>query len=121
MTLAETLAGFIVKTESGTIPPPALAGAKAAIGDCIACILAGAATDTAGIVREVIRANGGTPAATLLGQGVRASMPDAALANGVAGHALDYDDINWSMYGHPSVAVLPAALAAAEARGRSGR
>lgn len=121
MTLAETLAGFIVKAEAGAIPARAAAGAKAAIGDCIACILAGAATDTAGIVRDVIRANGGRPAATLLGQAVRASVPDAALANGVAGHALDYDDINWSMYGHPSVAVLPAALAVAESRGRSGR
>jgi len=38
----------------------------------------------------------------------------AALANGAASHALDYDDTHFAHVGHPSVAILPAALAVAE-------
>jgi 2-methylcitrate dehydratase PrpD len=37
------------------------------------------------------------------------------LANGAISHALDYDDTHFAHIGHPSVAVLPAALAVAEA------
>jgi 2-methylcitrate dehydratase PrpD len=37
----------------------------------------------------------------------------AALANGAASHALDYDDTHFAHVGHPSVTVLPAALAVA--------
>lgn len=46
-------------------------------------------------------------------------MRDAALVNGTAAHALDYDDISWTLYGHPSVAILPALLAVAEAENSS--
>lgn len=51
--------------------------------------------------------------ATLFGGG-RASAAAAALANGAASHALDYDDTHFGHIGHPSVAVIPAALAVAE-------
>jgi len=44
----------------------------------------------------------------------------AALVNGAAAHALDYDDVNMAMPGHPSVAILPALLALAELRRSSG-
>ena len=44
----------------------------------------------------------------------------AAIVNGAASHALDFDDVNLAMPGHPSVAILPALLALAEERGSSG-
>ena len=47
-------------------------------------------------------------------------MEDAALANGTAAHALDYDDVQQSLSGHPSVPVLPAALGLAERQRASG-
>src|SRR5206468_2695106 len=50
----------------------------------------------------------------------RPSIEDAALANGVAAHALDYDDVQASLSGHPSVPVLPAILALAEHARRPG-
>ncbi len=40
----------------------------------------------------------------------------AALANGVAAHVLDFDDVSSAMRGHPSVALWPGLLALAEAR-----
>jgi 2-methylcitrate dehydratase PrpD len=45
----------------------------------------------------------------------------AALVNGAAAHALDYDDVNVAMPGHPSVAILPGLLALAELKKASGR
>ena len=52
-----------------------------------------------------------------------ASFPvlSAALVNGAIGHALDYDDVNLAMPGHPSVAILPGLLALAEQRQSSGQ
>ena len=46
---------------------------------------------------------------------------DAALANGTAAHALDYDDMCFVSLAHPSAPLVAAALAAAEAAGASGR
>lgn len=121
ISLTETLAAFISKAGFENLSPAALRSGKMAIADCVGCMLAGSATDTAAKVRSVVKGNLGRRAATLLGQGGKVPVPDAALVNGVAGHALDYDDINWSLCGHPSVVMLPAALAVAETEGRSGR
>ena len=51
--------------------------------------------------------------ATLFGGG-QAGAATAALVNGATSHALDYDDTHFGHIGHPSVAVIPAALAVAE-------
>ena len=44
----------------------------------------------------------------------------AAFANGVLAHSLDYDDTHLPSVLHPSASVVPAALAAAEHAGASG-
>lgn len=48
--------------------------------------------------------------------GCRSTAGEAALVNGTLSHALDYDDTHFAHIGHPSVAVVPAALAVAELR-----
>ncbi|SMP79168.1 MmgE/PrpD family protein [Noviherbaspirillum suwonense] len=48
------------------------------------------------------------------------SSRQAALINGAAAHALDYDDVNMACTGHPSVVLIPGLLALAESRGFSG-
>jgi len=53
--------------------------------------------------------------------GVRLSVQDAALVNGTSSHVLDFDDVNTVLIGHPSVAILGAALAVAESLKLSGR
>ena len=58
---------------------------------------------------------------TLVGQRGKATQLQAALVNGTISHALDYDDVNSRMHGHPTVAVAPAVLAVAEAGGHSGK
>jgi 2-methylcitrate dehydratase PrpD len=64
---------------------------------------------------------GGSPQASVIGRSARLPVLSAALINGSAAHALDYDDVNMAMPGHPSVAILPGLLALAELKGSSGR
>jgi 2-methylcitrate dehydratase PrpD len=83
--------------------------------DWMACGIAGAQEPVAQICRDMALDEGGAPQASLFGNG-RVPMRAAALVNGATSHALDYDDTHFAHIGHPSVAVLPAALAVAEAQ-----
>ncbi|HTJ99783.1 MAG TPA: MmgE/PrpD family protein, partial [Bordetella sp.] len=94
--------------------------AKSAILDGLGCILVGAPTETARIVRQTIAEFGGQPQAGILGTRERGSIAAAAMANGVAGHVIDYDDTNASMIGHPSTVLVPVILSLGEAHGKSG-
>src|SRR5439155_511894 len=57
---------------------------------------------------------GGSPLCTIVGTGRRSGAVWAALCNGTAAHALDFDDTNFTLLGHPSAPVLAAGLAAGE-------
>jgi 2-methylcitrate dehydratase PrpD len=100
-------------------PPPARAVAGRAVLDTIGVALAGAVEPAARAVQGVVKESHGP--CTLLGLASRASASDAALANGTAAHALDYDDMCFISLAHPSAPLVAAALAAAEAAGASGR
>ncbi|MDF2462171.1 MAG: MmgE/PrpD family protein [Ramlibacter sp.] len=81
--------------------------------DAIGCMLAGAREPAVEAVLSVVRARAGGPApARLLLGAERASPQDAALVNGTAAHALDYDDV--ALTGHPSAVLVPALLAEGE-------
>ena len=102
--------------------PPAGARARAATAvlDTVGVILAGVSEPASRIVRELVAAEGGD-ACGVFGTAVRASMSGAALANGTAAHALDYDDMCFVSLAHPSAPLVPAVLAAAEAERLTGR
>lgn len=85
--------------------------------DWFGCALAGSREPLA----ELIRLELATPgASTVVGTGRTAPARDAALINGAAGHALDFDDTHMLLSGHPTVPVLPAVLAVAEERDLGG-
>ncbi|HEX7825832.1 MAG TPA: MmgE/PrpD family protein [Mycobacterium sp.] len=50
----------------------------------------------------------------VFGHAVRLSPLQAALVNGTSSHVLDFDDVNTFLIGHPSVAIVAAALALGE-------
>jgi 2-methylcitrate dehydratase PrpD len=103
------------------IPDAARETAHHCLLDFLGCALAGASDPLAEIlVREVAAGEGGSQAG-LIGRAERATLQTAALINGAAGHALDFDDTHTGMAGHPSVPVLPALLALAEHSGANGR
>src|SRR5581483_8763800 len=101
------------------LPPEAIAVAKLGFTDCIAVMVAGSDEPVVKIARAVLTPKHGEPEARLVPSGERLSGPDAALVNGAAGHAFDYDDV--ALDGHPSAVLVPAVLAEAEAVGASGR
>jgi 2-methylcitrate dehydratase PrpD len=114
MSATSTMAAFVAGHRWEDCPAPAVEGARRAILDCLGVMLAGAAEPAARIVQRVAEAEGGGPLCTLVGTGLRSGALWAALFNGTAAHALDFDDTNFAMLGHPSAPVLSAALAAGE-------
>ena len=115
------IAEFVAKSRYEDCPPAALEGARRAILDCLGVMLAGSIDPPARIVQAVAEAEGGSPLCTVVGTGRRTGAVWAALANGTAAHALDFDDTNFAMLGHPSAPVLSAALAAGELALADGR
>ena len=92
--------------------------ARMAMLDCLACIVAGSATAPARMALDLALAQGARGVAAALGTHERLAPVPAAFVNGVAGHALDFDDMTAIMIGHPSVALVPAILALAQSSGQ---
>lgn len=96
--------------------------AKQCVTDTLAVTLAGTReSGSQAVAAELLDGRDGDGPATLVGRSERASALDAALINGMAAHALDYDDVSLPMSAHASVVILPALLALAEKRKASGR
>lgn len=120
MYLTETFARLVTGTRFGDVPAAGVAKAKDCILDCLGVAIAGAAESIREPVMRYIEAVGGAADATLVGIGGKTAVTNAALANGVFGHVLDYDDTNQIFIGHGSVVIVPAILALAEKLGSSG-
>ncbi|MCL8209141.1 MAG: MmgE/PrpD family protein [Actinomycetia bacterium] len=93
---------------------------RRAVLDTLACMIAGTQEAPGRILREWVREEGGAPEARVVGEVTRVPAPAAAWVNGTLGHALDYDDVNGAVHGHPSTVVVPAVLAVAERADRDG-
>lgn len=102
------------------IPEETRTWARQCVLDYIACGVAGASDELSRILFAELSEQGGRESTTIFGQVERLPAASAALINGAASHALDFDDVNLAMPGHPSVAILPGLLALAEERGASG-
>ena len=121
MSATERVAKFIAETRLENIPGHVVNAAKTSIKDTIGVSLAASPEPVAKSITDYVRGMSESGPATVIGKGLKTAPSCAALANGTLGHALDFDDTNWTMSGHTSVAVLPAALAQGEAQGASGR
>lgn len=117
--LFEVLGDWVGRTEFDTIPEQAREVAKRAVLDCIGVTLAGAQAPVAAVLDQYAAETESGPC-TLIGRRRRSSAETAAFVNGTQGHALDFDDCTGSLGGHPSVVVLPAALAVSDLRGATG-
>ncbi|MBV9827451.1 MAG: MmgE/PrpD family protein [Alphaproteobacteria bacterium] len=116
-TLAEQASAFRYEA----LPADVREVARQCILDYFGVGLAGADDELVRLLlAEMVEAGGATQAA-VIGYADRLPILSAALVNGAAAHALDYDDVNLAMPGHPTVAILPALLALAEAKQSSGR
>jgi 2-methylcitrate dehydratase PrpD len=114
------LAERLVAQRESALPRIILERARQSILDWMGVTVGGATTDAARIAGDLAIGECDAGPSHLIGRRGSTTAQLAALANGVAGHALDFDDGSYWMMGHPSVAVLPAAFALAEALDRSG-
>ena len=119
MTLALELATRAITLRFDDLPPAAIDAAKVGILDLVGVTLAGSSEPTARIVAGVLPQNGGD--SVIFGTAQRAGMLDAALINGTASHALDFDDMNNTLGGHPTAPILPALFALADHQRVDGR
>ena len=121
MTLTQELARRINAISYETLPAAAVQAAKVGILDYIGVTLAGCREDTARIPAGVLVRGASRGASLVFGGDERVNALDAALVNGTASHALDFDDTNNTLGGHPSAPILPALIALADETGASGR
>jgi 2-methylcitrate dehydratase PrpD len=96
--LTEQLGAFVSVLDASSTPEEARRRAIGGFIDCIGVMTAGAKETVTTVVRKTAASGGGT--ARPWPDGARASATDAALINGAAAHALDYDDTG--LKGHPS-------------------
>ena len=120
MGATEKIARFIVDTGYEDIPRDVVEKAKRTALDCVGAALAGVTQPVSQTITGYVTKLGGAPQASVFGAGVKVAFADAALANGVLAHALDYDDCGVKI-GHPSVLVLPALLSLGQHLGASGQ
>jgi len=103
----------LARMPEAALPESARQIARFSLFDWMVVGRAGRDQPVAKIIRDYVTAEGGNPLASVIDGGM-APARSAALANGTVSHALDYDDTHFGHVGHPSVAIMPAALAVAE-------
>src|SRR3954466_4864753 len=106
--IAQFSAGFDLKSA----PTPAIERTRVAFIDTIGVMLAGSQEGAAKIVRDMVQLEGAKSTATVVGSALRTSPQLAALANGVASHALDFD-LSY-LQGQLTAPLIPALLPLAE-------
>jgi 2-methylcitrate dehydratase PrpD len=119
MAFALELGKLVNSMQYEDLPEEAVHWAKVGLLDTVGATLAGAVDPAATIVQQTLPPSPGP--SLVYGTDRRTTPMDAALANGTAAHALDFDDASNTLGGHPSVPILPALFALADEVGASGR
>ena len=114
------LARYLAAARERPLPAAAQRDTLHRILDTLGAIVSGARLKPGEMAVRFVRQQGGTAEATVCASGMRTSAINAALANGMFGHADETDDFEPVTKAHPGCAVVPAALAMAERDNRSG-
>lgn len=116
------IAKFISRAAIADAPIKVRETAKLHLIDGLAAMIAGSDDGASRAIRDYTRALDGKGEATVIGTATKFAVQQAALANGVQGHVLDYDDTQlatlssrpFGQQTHPTTPVLASALALAE-------
>jgi len=128
--LTAQVAEFVVKTQLSDIPEETIELGEKSLLDGLGLALSGSKAETAALIQKYASSFGFSGGgASVLGSSLKLPPRFAAFANGVAINVDDFDDTQLAaakdrVYGllvHPTVCVLPAALATAEVAGKSGK
>ena len=114
-----TLAGFCASLHGVDIPEQVRERVRYLLLDHLAVTIGGAVLPSSQATYRMLQAMSAlsSTGTTIWGRPERAEAAWAALANGVAAHGLEMDDVENRSSLHPGVVVFPAALALAEQLG----
>jgi 2-methylcitrate dehydratase PrpD len=118
--VSQRLADVLARTTYADLPSPVVTETKRAILDWLGSALAGAVEPAARLMQRVVAGLGTSQESTVFAAG-RSSAAGAAMANGVASHILELDDVHKGSTLHPAAPIIPAALGMAEREHVSGR
>jgi 2-methylcitrate dehydratase PrpD len=119
--LTQRIAEFVIETRTADVPADVLDASRDAVVDTLGVAIVGSTEEVGEIALRYVRDMGARKEATIWGTHVSTSVAEAAFVNGIFGHALDFDDVQPSLQGHPSTTMVPAGIAAGEAVGATGR
>ena len=119
--LTGRVARYMAAARDRALPPDVARETKHRILDTIAAMVSGAQLKPGEAAIRFARAQGGVPEASILATRMRTSVVNAAMVNGMFGHADETDDFEPVTKAHPGCAVVPAALAMGERNKSSGQ
>ncbi len=119
--VARDLAGYIAGTMRRELPANVVAKTKLHVLDTLAAMLSGSRLKPGELAASYVDRLGGRPEATVIGTRIVTSAVNAALANGMMGHADETDNSHLAGLFHPGCGIVPAALAVAEQAGLGGQ
>lgn len=120
MELTAHVGGWVAGFSATGAPAAAQHEACRSLIDILGVSIAGSTHPSTVLVRKLALTQFGNGPCTLLGSKSPGSSCAAALVNGTASHALDFDDVSYDGMVHASAVVWPAAWAASEMVGASG-
>lgn len=119
-TLLQQVAHWITRMHEQRVPDDVVTTAKTSLADFFAVAAAGFDMPVAQNARAYMQTNARPGRSVVIGSDKKVDVSSAAFVNGVAAHALDLDDVTWTIIGHPTVAIAPAALAITQERRGTG-
>jgi 2-methylcitrate dehydratase PrpD len=119
-TAAQRFARFALELELEAVPEDVARGAKLHVLDVLGCGLAAHGLGIAAEGRTTMAEFGGEAEASVIGLDTGLPAANAAFANAMLCHGLDFDDTHSDSVSHVSTVVVPAAVAVAEAQGADG-
>jgi 2-methylcitrate dehydratase PrpD len=114
------LASYIAGAIDRALPADVTAKTRQHLLDTLAAMLSGSRLKPGELAAAYVDRLGGRPEATVIGTPIVTSAVNAALANGMMGHADETDDSHLGGRFHPGCGIVPAALAISEQAGLGG-
>ena len=119
--IREILSEFIVRTKYEELSERVVHQTKRCLLDFMGMAIGGSKIGLSPIIADLMFRQGGIEEATIIGDGRKLPVLNAALLNGIQGHVLDMDDGHRFANAHPGVAIMAAALAIAERENATGK
>ena len=121
MSLSYILADRIINSKVDVADQRIIESANSALLDTVGVTIIGSKSEATKSVIKALEAKSTADGALIYGKKLKVSMLDAAMINGTSSHALDFDDCNNTMGGHPTVPILAGLLANSESMHANGR